>query len=211
MIKLNVPYSEKDEAKKFGAWWNQEHKCWCIPDSKQNEIENFKQWLSFYSDELVILQKPIYLVETTRKCWKCNNIIPIFGVANRRDKKAINVPSYDDMDDVSNYRPERDYYHKHFGFSLRFFEYIQGMSNEDLHKIKVIAPDYQLRFSKTVGYKYFANTCPHCKMIQGDFELYEEPDEGFMILYNEKDVTLHVLDEQFDMVLEGQSADIIII
>lgn len=34
----------------------------------------------------------------------------------------------------------------------------------------------QFRYSKTAGTKYWANTCPYCKNIQGDFFLYSEPD-----------------------------------
>ena len=35
------------------------------------------------------------------------------------------------------------------------------------------------RYSKTAGHKYWANTCPYCKAIQGDFFLYNEPDGPF--------------------------------
>ncbi len=34
----------------------------------------------------------------------------------------------------------------------------------------------QYRYSKMAGSKYWANTCPHCKSIQGDFFLFSEPD-----------------------------------
>lgn len=34
----------------------------------------------------------------------------------------------------------------------------------------------QYRYSKMVGNKYWTNTCPYCKSIQGDFFLYNEPD-----------------------------------
>jgi glutaredoxin len=34
----------------------------------------------------------------------------------------------------------------------------------------------QYRYSKTAGGKYWANTCPHCKALQGAFFLHSEPD-----------------------------------
>jgi len=34
----------------------------------------------------------------------------------------------------------------------------------------------QYRYSRTAGIKYWANTCPSCNAIQGDFFLYYEPD-----------------------------------
>ena len=37
----------------------------------------------------------------------------------------------------------------------------------------------QNRFSKMAGGTYLANTCPYCKMIQGDFFLYMEPSGPF--------------------------------
>ena len=40
-------------------------------------------------------------------------------------------------------------------------------------------PTYKFRFSKTVGSKYFANTCPSCKIITGDFFLHSEPGAPF--------------------------------
>lgn len=33
--------------------------------------------------------------------------------------------------------------------------------------------------SKTVGDEYWANTCPYCSSLQGDFYLYGEPDGPF--------------------------------
>lgn len=37
----------------------------------------------------------------------------------------------------------------------------------------------QFRYSKTINGKYWANTCPHCKALQGDFFLFAEPEEAF--------------------------------
>ena len=34
MLELNVPYSEKDIAKKLGAKWNPNSKCWYVPMRK---------------------------------------------------------------------------------------------------------------------------------------------------------------------------------
>ncbi|MEQ6359502.1 competence protein CoiA family protein [Thermoanaerobacter thermohydrosulfuricus] len=38
----------------------------------------------------------------------------------------------------------------------------------------------QYRYSKTVGHKYWANTCPYCGAIQGDFYLYGEIESPFL-------------------------------
>ena len=46
-------------------------------------------------------------------------------------------------------------------------------------KVKPIPKTIQYRYSKTVGRKYWVNTCPRCKSIQGDFFLFSEPDGPF--------------------------------
>jgi hypothetical protein len=40
-------------------------------------------------------------------------------------------------------------------------------------------PTLRYEFSRTVGSHYWVNTCPYCKVIQGDFFLYIEPDGPF--------------------------------
>ena len=40
-------------------------------------------------------------------------------------------------------------------------------------------PTFQLRYSKTMQEKYYANTCPACGVIAGDFYLHSEPGAPF--------------------------------
>ena len=40
-------------------------------------------------------------------------------------------------------------------------------------------PTFKLKFSKTVGQKYFASTCPKCGVLSGDFHLHSEPGAPF--------------------------------
>lgn len=55
-------------------------------------------------------------------------------------------------------------------------------------KLKPHPRTIQYRFSKTVGGKYWVNTCPYCQAIQGDFFLYSEPDSPFFALnFEEKE------------------------
>ena len=46
-------------------------------------------------------------------------------------------------------------------------------------KVKPIPQTIQYRYSKTVGGKYWVNTCPRCNSIQGDWFLFSEPDGPF--------------------------------
>jgi len=40
-------------------------------------------------------------------------------------------------------------------------------------------PTFKLKYSKTAGSKYYANTCPGCGVISGDFYLHSEPGAPF--------------------------------
>ena len=43
-IYLNVPYSEKDEAKKLGAKWDAKNKKWYINTNNKNKIQMIGHW-----------------------------------------------------------------------------------------------------------------------------------------------------------------------
>jgi hypothetical protein len=51
--------------------------------------------------------------------------------------------------------------------------------NDEIPALKPIPKTIQLRYSRTAGHKYWANTCPYCDSIQGDFFLHSEPDSPF--------------------------------
>jgi hypothetical protein len=40
-------------------------------------------------------------------------------------------------------------------------------------------PTFRLTYSKTVGGRYFANNCPKCGVMSGDFYLHSEPGAPF--------------------------------
>lgn len=42
---LNVPFSEKEEAKKLGAIYSVEDKSWIVPNHLKNDIFTFSKWI----------------------------------------------------------------------------------------------------------------------------------------------------------------------
>lgn len=66
----------------------------------------------------------------------------------------------------------------------------EGMHDDMAPKVKPPPKTVQYRFSKTVGDKYWVNTCPYCHSIQGDFYLYSEPDGPFFALDCQEDSSL---------------------
>lgn len=51
-----------------------------------------------------------------------------------------------------------------------------GIHDESAPEVKPIPKNIQYRYSKSIGGKYWANACPYCHIIQGDFFLHMEPD-----------------------------------
>jgi len=56
---------------------------------------------------------------------------------------------------------------------------IVGLPKEVIGYIQKRVPTFKFKYSKTVGSKYFANTCPGCGVISGDFFLHSEPEAPF--------------------------------
>lgn len=48
-LLLEVPYSEKEEAKALGAWWDPEIRKWYVPSGK--DINPFRKWIPGDGDE----------------------------------------------------------------------------------------------------------------------------------------------------------------
>ncbi len=67
MLFIDVPYSEKDEAKRLGAKWNPIKKMWYV-ENKYDYL-NFSKWIQA-KGELVIIEN-LYLIEGIRTCFKC--------------------------------------------------------------------------------------------------------------------------------------------
>lgn len=53
-------------------------------------------------------------------------------------------------------------------------------------------PTFQFRYSKTVQSKYFANTCPNCGSLSGDFFLHSEPGAPFFPTSEEEASSLNL-------------------
>ena len=56
---------------------------------------------------------------------------------------------------------------------------IDHIPQEILSFIQEKVPTFKLKQSKMAGKKYFANTCPKCGVLYGDFFLHSEPGAAF--------------------------------
>ena len=64
-LYLNVPYSEKDEAKALGAKWNVKAKKW-YTDVQADEYIKFSKWILRDTDDAIIATEYILLLKVSK-------------------------------------------------------------------------------------------------------------------------------------------------
>ncbi len=167
-LYLNVPFAEKEEAKALGARWNPTIKLWFI-EVKDSINPLLKKWLireSFYN----LLAEQYTIVSAKKVCWKCENemIVSTFLLQNYYE-----LSRYED--NILGY-PFLNWQEVH---NVSFVSNITALDLECLAGIVRENPEYRKTYSKTLQGSYFANNCPYCRVLQGDFNLYNEPDGVF--------------------------------
>ena len=104
------------------------------------------------NDKLTI-DPPIYLVGKMYSCWRCGAKMPVVSIL---------APKVQDADE-----------------EICILSEITQLPDFVLGYIQGRVPTFKLKFSKTIEQKYFANTCPKCGMLSGDFYLHSEPGAPF--------------------------------
>ncbi|MBP86964.1 MAG: hypothetical protein CMJ64_09635 [Planctomycetaceae bacterium] len=96
-------------------------------------------------DDRFQLDPPIHLVTGEAGCWRCGGAMPVVAIL------CENVEAQDEGPYILSNTAEPP---------AELTTFIQRR-----------CPTYRLTYSKTVGGKYFANNCPQCGVISGDFYL----------------------------------------
>ena len=99
------------------------------------------------------IRPPLYLIGKKIECWRCNS---------RMSVVAILATTVDGTDD-----------------EICVLSNILNIPNYVIDYIQKRVPTFKLKYSKTEGMKYFANTCPKCGLLSGDFFLHAEPSAPF--------------------------------
>jgi hypothetical protein len=95
------------------------------------------------------INPPLYLIGIKVPCWRCGSKMSVVTLLARHV-----MDTEDQVCILSN---------------------IQNLPNEVLYYIQKRVPTFKLKSSRMAGIKYYANTCPKCRVIFGDFFLQEEP------------------------------------
>jgi len=160
-IELEVPYSEKDEAKALGAWWDPVVRTWYVPSWK--EPGPFRKWLPTIPEEdLMTLVPPVFMVESRAECWKCCQGVTVVTLASCLAAEET---------EPGRVRGAAE-------GCLELFCDITYLPSPLLPTLRRLNPGYRKRFSKTAGASYFMNHC-RCGAQLGDFYLHAEPGAAF--------------------------------
>lgn len=195
MLYLDVPFTEKDAAKRLGARWNPNMKKWYV--EKRFDYPKFAKWILNGEGEMDVICDHVFLVVGQRKCYRCGNDIPVITFAIEKychfwnedyyeeppyyewNRQDIHItPDMPDILDIEEYR--------------LFSEYLDECYN------------YHLGYSRTVGSSYMANHCLACNSLQGDFFLNQEVDSPFFVDSPEKaaQLTLYRINLPYDKLMD---------
>ncbi len=166
-LYLNVPYEEKDEAKKLGAKWNPQLKKWYV--EKRKDYRKFIKWILGDKEQVYILCDCFYIVEGIHTCFKCKNPTRVIGYGI---KKYFDVCNPEDYGEEEAWNFEDD--------EIHIASNIHPLPAQLLNYLKEQYGYYE-SYSKTVNDSYLANHCSSCKVIQGNFYLFGEVDSPFWI------------------------------
>lgn len=167
-LYIDVPYQEKDEAKALGAKWNPKVKKWYI-NVMQEDYINFSKWILKKSDEVIIATENLYIIEGTRKCWKCGNETKVIGLGIGDYICIYGEPEDAGMEIVGEGCERGEELH------LAWVDKEEDIPPKILRYIK---SNYSVKtsYSNTMNSKCFSNHCSHCDALQGNWFLFNEPD-----------------------------------
>ncbi len=165
-MDLNVPFSEKDEAKRLGARWNPQRRIWYVPPGV--DPRPFARWRSDgeSAKPYRLSSREAYLVTADEQCWRCKESFQAVAFLMAPGFVIDEQADGGDRDSLADW-----------GFA----EYVTRLSPDAVRFAQAIQPAYREGYSRTTESRYWANHCPACKALQGDFHLYSEPDGAFWL------------------------------
>jgi len=104
-------------------------------------------------NEKIKISPPLYLIGMKIPCWRCETNMTV---------ATLLAPHVEDTQG-----------------EVCLLSNIEELPDEVLSYIKKRVPTFKLMSSKMAGSKYYANTCPKCRVIYGDFFLHAEPGAAF--------------------------------
>ncbi len=163
-IDLQVPFPEREEAKRLGARWDPERRLWYVPAGV--EAEPLRKWIAA-PESPNVRAASYFLAESTRECWRCSRETRVLAIMLPADHEALDV---DDDPTCDEWQAADE---------PSVLSYIGQFADPIPARLRALAPHYRRDFSQTTGSSYWMNHCEHCGASQGDFALIEEFDSTF--------------------------------
>jgi hypothetical protein len=180
---LDVPFHEKDDAKRLGARWDAVRKTWFLAD--RTATAPFTKWLPRQPD-INIRCHSYFVAQSMRTCWHCDRDTGVFSFVLPPGHEA-----WGDCDHSVKWELQ---------VSAAIVYYITWIPLDVQARIRAVTGQYRNDFSKTIQSFYWMNHCERCGVKQGDFELFEEFDTPFRPI-NRQDacrILLHPVRKAFE-------------
>jgi hypothetical protein len=159
-VDLQVPFAEKDDAKRLGARWDGRQRIWYVPEG--TDPTPFKKWLP--EAQASNIRAPRWkLIIAPRECWRCGESTRVFAIVLPPGHEALI-----EEDDAAADRWER-------GECSVLLSYLEAVPAEVTVQLRMLAPHYRLDHSQTTESFYWLNHCEHCEAKLGDFDTIAEP------------------------------------
>jgi len=159
---LNVPFHEKDDAKRLGARWDAVRKTWFLLDC--TDTAPFARWLPQQSD-INLRCTSYFIAQSVRACWHCDRDSHVFSFLLPRGHQTRQ-----DSDESAQWEPQE---------SEAIIYYITQIPESVQVQMRSVTGHYRKDFSKTTQSFYWMNHCEHCAAKLGDFDTNNEFGVGF--------------------------------
>ncbi len=173
MIRLSVPFHEKDEAKKLGALWNAQGRFWYIVNDQ--DIALFSKWLQYENAKINIKSAAYYIAKSFRNCWKCNYKSEVYAIILPKNNSFKNPYA-------------------------KILSYVTYLSKETQKYFNFMTNQFYYDYSNVTNSSYWMNHCKECKARLGDFETIEEYTSPFLAksISEAKNITLYLIEERLE-------------
>jgi len=134
------------------------------------------------------IESPIYLLESTEKCYRCGAIAPVIALACL--KMLERIEESEEWEDIS------------IPGALILISNLSSLPLPIIERVQKFHPMWQKRYSKTANREYFMNTCPECDAHFGDHFLFGEPGGAFFPMNDDEASRINIHDLKLTGVFE---------
>lgn len=175
-VPLDVPFEEKDEAKRLGARWDPDARIWYVPE--RVDAKPFWRWIST-GDETRIRNDSYSLAQASVHCWRCHKETDVFGLFTPTGFEYRTAE-----DNGTHWRKSP---------LPTILSYVTDVLPDVAGKMASITKHFRLDTSKTRGHAYWMNHCTSCQAKIGDFALHRDAGGPFFAAHEAGTSTVKVL------------------